>query len=109
MLLEGLEGLGLAHRCVGVKAVLQTMSEVEDLSTDQIKNRLVEASRYMVEKRGAEILILGGAKFAGLESSIRAALPAIELVDAMKAGIELLSGLVRCQSKTSKAGIYAFE
>jgi Asp/Glu/hydantoin racemase len=108
MLEEALHQSGLHVRSVGVYAVLRDMSDMEHLSKDDIASKLVAAARSACSK-GADVLILGGAAFAGFEPDVRRALPHVELVDAMAAGVEVLAGLVRCRSKTARTGTYAAE
>ena len=91
----------------GVVSSGMATSELHDLPIDQVRKVLGEVSKKrLVEERQADVIVLGCAGMAGLEDAIASACDGVTVLDPVKCGLELATGMVKLRLKTSKIGLY---
>lgn len=95
---------GLGSRCASVLAVDERAGA--DSGTNLMEDRLFEAGKTALERDGAEVLVLGCAGFAGLDSRLRARL-GVPVLDGVTASVKMAEALVSTGNRTSKRGVYA--
>lgn len=101
---QSLDGLGLSSRCAGVRA---SDVPVVDASNDiaATADALAFAAQPLLAA-GADVLVLGCAGFAGLDTLLEER-TGVPVVDGVAAAVTLCESLVRQGKRTSKAGPYA--
>ncbi|KAI0785703.1 Asp/Glu/hydantoin racemase [Abortiporus biennis] len=105
---EKRDGLGVHHSegdeigqvrgFVGVRSTGLNASELHSTPKDVVDWRIVEASAQLV-RAGAQVIILGCAGMAGMESAVRTGAKnegkEVRIIDGVRAGVVLLEGLVK--------------
>lgn len=97
---------GLDSRCASVRATDLTTREVDEDPTGSAEAVLREA-RHAVEDDRAEVICLGCAGLAGIESQIESSL-GVPVIDGVAAAVKLAEALVGLGLRTSKISTYAF-
>ena len=99
-----LQQYGLKERLAGIETIDLNVTEA-DRNRKETTARLSEAG-MRAKRKGAEVLILGCAGMTGLRDAVEKELN-IPVLDAVETGYRQLELLLACQTKTSKAGLYA--
>jgi allantoin racemase len=105
LLEEGVSLLGLESRCASVRSSGLAVLDLERLPLDEVRAQLAEEARAAVEEDGAEVILLGCAGMAGLQSAVAAAVE-VPVVDPVSAGVTLVGALARSGARTSKRNRY---
>jgi allantoin racemase len=105
LLEEGVTLLGLSDRCASVRSSGLAVLDLERLPSEQVRLRLADEARAAVEEDGAEVILLGCAGMAGLQSAVAAAVD-VPVVDPVWAGVTLVGALARGGARTSKRNRY---
>ena len=95
---------GLLAHCTGVAGTGLGVLELDE-DPDRTAAAFIAAAQRLVD-RGAEVICLGCAGMAGLESAVRAALD-VPVVDGVAAAITAVEALHRLELGTSRIGSYA--
>ena len=95
---------GATERCVGIEA--SDIPVLEASANIAITAAALAASGRELIRRGADVLVLGCAGFAGLDQLLEDEL-GVPVIDGVAAAVTLAEGLVRLGKSTSKAGAYA--
>ncbi|KDQ60433.1 hypothetical protein JAAARDRAFT_126183 [Jaapia argillacea MUCL 33604] len=90
---------GVSDRFVGVECTGLGVVELKTGSARKIEDA-VKAASVRIAERGADVILLGCAGMAGMEATVmsgvaEAGLPPVKVVDGAKAGLILVSGLVK--------------
>ncbi|HEY1294580.1 MAG TPA: aspartate/glutamate racemase family protein [Chloroflexota bacterium] len=102
---EGVRMLGVASRCASVRSSGMAVLDLDRLPREKVCQRLAEEARTAVEEDGAEVIILGCAGMAGLESLV-AETTGVPVIDAVWAGVIMAGALARAGARTSKRNLY---
>lgn len=105
LLEEGVRMLGVESRCASVRSTGLAVLDLEALSPQDVRARLIDVSRQAVEADGAEVICLGCAGMAGLEEDIHE-VTGLPVVDGVRAALALMRGLVDSDLQTSKRNLY---
>ncbi|RVX67333.1 hypothetical protein B0A52_09114 [Exophiala mesophila] len=114
MLDDQVASYGLNHFYVGSEATHLGVLELETRSKDEVAKRVMHSSRALVVK-GADTILLG---CAGMVDMTRAAKDAVRdedgrrtvnVIDAVEAGLMMMTSLVSMGIPTSKKGLYKGE
>jgi allantoin racemase len=102
---ETVEGHGLAGRLVGLRGIEATALEVfrDPVAVD---TQLLSAIADLVERDGAECIILAGAALAGWPKRLQEHTP-VPLVDGIACAVPMAEHLVRLAPPKPRAGSYA--
>jgi allantoin racemase len=98
-------GLGLAGRCLPIRAV-DVPVLFDESEEDAVTKAILAEGRAAVETEGAEAIVLGCAGIGHLAAPISAAL-GVPVIDGVSAGVGMAEMLVRCGLTTSKIASYA--
>jgi len=96
---------GLKSRCASVRATDLSVLELEE-DIDKTKEILLEEGRKAINEDGAEVLLLGCAGMAGLDTELEKEL-GVPVIDGTVAAVKFLEGIHDYGKKTSK--ILAFK
>ena len=66
---------------------------------------LADCAKAAIERDGAEVIVLGCAGMAGLQESVAAA-TGVPVIDAVVAGVAIVTALAKCGARTSKRNLY---
>ncbi|KAF8636234.1 hypothetical protein AX17_003719 [Amanita inopinata Kibby_2008] len=100
-------GTSASSRFAGFVPTSLGVTELREGDQEKVRREMKEASRRCVRRMGADVIILGCAGMAGMESLVREAVEEeevggggggrgkVRVVDGAKAGVEILTGLVR--------------
>jgi allantoin racemase len=102
---ELVEGYGLAGRIAGNR-VLENTSAYKPGDYTALDAELVAAARDLIEKDGAESIVLLGAVMAGASRRIEARVP-VPVLDGMRCAIPQAEALVRVAAHKATTGSYA--
>jgi allantoin racemase len=105
MLEEAVRALGVERRCASVRSTGLAVLDLERLPPQQVRARLADEARSAIERDGAEVIVLGCAGMAGLQESVAAA-TGVPVIDAVVAGVAMVSALAKCGARTSKRNLY---
>jgi allantoin racemase len=95
---------GATERCVGIEAAdIPVLEASADIA---VTAAALSARGRELMLRGADVLVLGCAGFAGLDRMIEDEL-GVPVIDGVAAAVVLCEGLVRLGKSTSKTGPYA--
>lgn len=99
---------GLDHLCgAGVISSGLAVLDLETLPRAEVLKALADMSKYIVEHRGADVIVLGCAGMVGLDAAIKDAVGnGVEVVDPVRCGLEMALGLARMRCRTAKRGVY---
>ncbi|MCJ1472662.1 hypothetical protein MMC13_001311 [Lambiella insularis] len=96
-----LEMLGTASsarngRVAGVETTGLDATELHSAPQEEVKRRIKEAARKLVERGNVKVVLLGCAGMVGMETWVKEEVgEAVKVVDGLKAGIVALQGLIR--------------
>jgi allantoin racemase len=102
---ELVEGYGLAGRIAGSR-VLENTSAYKPGDYSALDAELVATAQDLIEKDGAESIILLGAVMAGASRRIEARVP-VPVLDGMRCAIPQAEALVRIAARKPTTGSYA--
>jgi allantoin racemase len=102
---ELIESYGLASRIAGSR-VLENTSAYAPGDTTALDAELVAAAQDLIDKDGAESIILLGAVMAGASRRIEARVP-VPVLDGMRCAIPQAEALVRIGARKPTTGSYA--
>jgi len=105
LLEEGVQSLGVAGRCASVRSTGMAVLDLDRLPRDAVCQKLAEEARRAVEDDHAEVIVLGCAGMAGLQSTVEQA-TGVPVVDAVWAGVIMTGALARGGARTSKRNLY---
>jgi allantoin racemase len=105
LLEEGVWLLGVASRCASVRSTGMAVLDLDRLPREEVCQRLAEEARRAVEDDQAEVIILGCAGMAGLQSAVERATD-VPVVDAVWSGVIMTGALARGGARTSKRNLY---
>lgn len=91
---------GLKSRCASVRATDLSVLELEE-DIDKTKKILLEEGRKAINEDGAEVLLLGCAGMAGLDTELEKEL-GVPVIDGTVAAVKFLEGMYDYGKKTSK-------
>jgi len=78
-----------------------------DAHRNQVQRAMGEAAQRLVREDHCDVIILGCAGMSGLEQAIRDAVGnKVTIIDAVVAGVHMLSGLIHAGQQTSCGGAY---
>jgi Asp/Glu/hydantoin racemase len=118
---DAVAGCGLSHFYAGSEATGLGVLELETKPRDEVLGRMGDASRRLVEEKGADCVLLG---CAGMTDMVRACERAVgaevqngdgrtvrserrvNVIDGVEIGVHFLIALVRARLGTSKVGVY---
>jgi Asp/Glu/hydantoin racemase len=118
---DAVAGYGLSHFYAGSEATGLGVLELETKPREEVLERMGDASRRLVEERGADCVLLG---CAGMTDMARACERAVgeeaendnartggreryvNVIDGVEIGVHFLVALVRARLATSKGGVY---
>mmetsp|Transcript_5081 Transcript_5081/g.7601 ORF Transcript_5081/g.7601 Transcript_5081/m.7601 type:complete len:327 (+) Transcript_5081:40-1020(+) len=101
LLRKGIERLGFANRCAAIRSC---DGRVEHAM--KMEEELILLSERIIEKDGADLIILGCAGFAGLVNRVSAHLD-VPIIEPVCAAYHVCQGLVNQNLSTSKRSLYA--
>ena len=101
---DSLRSAGVHDRCAGIVASDVAVSHIAD-EPDSTRSALLRAARAVVA-RGADVVVLGCAGFAGLDDELERAL-GLPVIDGVASAVALAESLVSLGKRTSTAGPYA--
>ncbi|MCJ1281335.1 hypothetical protein MMC26_000654 [Xylographa opegraphella] len=91
-------GEGPYGRCAGVETTGLNATELHSAEQGEVKRRVQEAVRRLVEKGTVRVVLLGCAGMAGMDGWVREVVgERVRVVDGVKAGVGALQGLIRGQ------------
>jgi allantoin racemase len=102
---DRLRSAGLLARCASVRAAGLSTTEVDRDPTGAV-DAIVAVARIAVDADHAEVICLGCAGMAGLETAITSAL-GVPVVDGVGAAVRMAESLVGLGMRTSKVSTYA--
>ncbi len=106
LLEEGVRTLGFADRCAGVRSTGLAVLDLERLPAAEVIARICQEARKAVEVDGADVVCLGCAGMAGLKEAV-SEVTSVPVIDGVRAGIALLTGLALSGMRTSPRRLYA--
>lgn len=78
-----------------------------ETNRNQVQRAMADAAKKLVREDHCDVIILGCAGMTGLEQTVRDAVGKnVTIIDAVVAGVHMLSGLIHSGSQTSGAGAY---
>jgi Asp/Glu/hydantoin racemase len=104
----GSDDLSECKRFKGVESTGLNASELHDAPAEEVRKRMIKATRRLVKNGDVSAICLGCAGMAGMDAIVREACieelgqkkgEAVHIIDGVKAGIAALDGLIR--SKTA--------
>ncbi|WP_395244071.1 aspartate/glutamate racemase family protein [Agromyces sp. MMS24-K17] len=101
---DSLRSAGVLDRCAGIVATALPVSHVGD-DVEVTAAALERGGRDLLD-RGADVLVLGCAGFAGLDRALERRL-GVPVIDGVAAAVALAESLVALGKRTSTAGPYA--
>jgi allantoin racemase len=105
LLIEGVRVLGLQDRCASVRSSGLAVLDLEALPAEVVRERLCAAACEAIATDGAEVICLGCAGMAGLDTAVRQ-VARVPVIDGVTAAVVILTGLVRTAAATSKQALY---
>ena len=102
---EGVRQIGLESRCAGVISSGLSVLDLDEKSAQEVEDMLLQASRKIVQEKGAEVLCLGCAGMAGLSEKLTCQLH-IPVIDPVASAVKMAEALVYQNLTTSKTGAY---
>jgi allantoin racemase len=84
-----------------------TVLDVESRPQGEVRAALMHEARQAIADDGAEVIVLGCAGMAGLDTEMSAALGA-PVVDGVAAAVKIAEALVACGLETSKLGAFGW-
>lgn len=98
-------GLGLAGRCLPIRAV-DVPVLYDESEEDAVAQAILAQGRLAIDAEDAEAIVLGCAGIGHLAAPLSAAL-GVPVIDGVAAGVGMAEMLVRCGLETSKRSSYA--
>jgi allantoin racemase len=68
--------------------------------------QLLESARRLVERDGAEVVVLAGAVLGGRSAEIESQIP-VPVIDGLRCAVPMIEALVRIKTRRSRAGSFA--
>src|SRR4051812_25200197 len=102
---EVVAGYGLASRIAGWRAIESTAAYARG-AHPELDAEIVTVARDLIERDGAESIVLTGAVMAGVPRRLQPSIP-VPVVDCIAAGIHQCELLVRMQLPKPQTGSYA--
>jgi len=102
---ELVAGYGLAARIAGWR-VLESTAAYARGAHDELDREIVDAARELVERDGAETVVLTGAVMAGVPARLQPEVP-VPLIDCMACAVHQAELLVRLGHPKPRSGSYA--
>jgi Asp/Glu/hydantoin racemase len=118
---DAVAGYGLSHFYAGSEATGLGVLELETKPRNEVLGRMGDASRRLVEEKGADCVLLGCAGMTDMVRACKAAVGAdvqigngetigserrVNVIDGVEIGVYFLIALVRARLGTSKVGLY---
>jgi Asp/Glu/hydantoin racemase len=118
---DAVAGYGLSHFYAGSEATGLGVLELETKPRNEVLGRMGDASRRLVEEKGADCVLLGCAGMTDMVRACKAAVGAdvqigngetigserrVNVIDGVEIGVHFLIALVRARLGTSKVGLY---
>jgi allantoin racemase len=104
--MEIIQSYGVASRICGVRQVDHPL-RTNGLGEESLDEALIAAATDLVEKDGAEVIVLVGAILSGRSRHLEARC-AVPMLDGMRCGLPLLEAMVRIAPHPARTGSYAF-
>lgn len=98
-------GLGLAGRCLPIRAV-DVPVLYDESEEDAVAKAILSQGRLAIDEEDAEAIVLGCAGIGHLAGPLSQAL-GVPVIDGVAAGVGMAEMLVRCGLRTSKRSSYA--
>ena len=102
---EAVERYGLASRLAGLRTIDIPLAEAY-AKREKLADAIVEVAGALVEKDGAEVLILAGAAAAGLPPTLQPHVP-VPLLDGIVCGVRITEAMIRLGAPKATRGSYA--
>ena len=102
---EAVERYGLATRLAGIRTIDIPLAEAY-AKREALAEAIVEVAGALIERDGAEVLILAGAAAAGLPILLQAHVP-VPLLDGIVCGVRLTEAMIRLGAVRPSRGSYA--
>lgn len=96
---------GLESRLASIRSLRDSLPDIGSVQQD-FRPHLERLAHEVVDKDGADVVILAGAPLAGLAREVRDAIP-VPVVDGISAGVAQAELLVRLNCGTHRAGTFA--
>lgn len=101
---DSLGAAGMLTRCAGVAASEVSVSRITD--DEACTFAALETAARELLSRGADVIVLGCAGFAGLDRALESSL-GVPVLDSVACAVQLAQSLVCLDKRTSKAGAFA--
>ncbi len=102
---ETVERYGLASRLAGLGTIDIPLAEAY-AKREKLTEAIVEAADALIDRNGAEVLILAGAAAAGLPARLQPHVP-VPLLDGIVCGVRLTEAMIRLGASKPSRGSYA--
>lgn len=80
----------------GVETTGLNATELHDMPQEEVKKKIKQATRRLVDRGNVKVVLLGCAGMAGMDEWVREEVEeGVRIVDGVKAGVGALQGLVR--------------
>jgi len=100
----GCESRATSNRFKGVESTCLSAAELHTSPPEEVRSRMLDATRRLVKDRDVSVICLGCAGMAGMDAIVKEACieelgeeeaQQVHIIDGVKAGIALVEGLVR--------------
>lgn len=104
-----IRSMGLDGYCAGLESTNLKVAELHTKPREEVLFLMSKVAMKLVVERGADTIVLGCAGMADMQIAVTNAVRdyGVQVIDGVSTGINILTGMVRSDLKTSKAGLFA--
>lgn len=106
---DAIRSFGLDGFCAGLLSTNLKVGELHSKPRDEVLKLMSSVSRKLVEEKEADVLVLGCAGMADMQEAVMLAVKekGVPVIDGVVAGVNILTGLLRSNLKTSSRGLFS--
>lgn len=106
---DAINAMGLKHYCAGLLSTNLKVAELHTKPREEVLELMTNVAKRLVVEKEADVLVLGCAGMADMQLAVSKAVEeyGVPVIDGVVAGVNILTGLVRSNLKTSPRGLFS--